>query len=405
MEEERRFLPYGRQLIDDDDIAAVADALRGDFLTTGPSVSQFENALAERTGSRYAVVCSSGTAALHLAAMAARLGPGDVGIVPSITFLATANCLRYVGADVQFADVDPSTGLITAETFADALSHTSVKPEVVLPVHVNGQAADMAAITDIADRQGISIIEDACHALGGASVRADGTMAPIGKTENNGMAVFSFHPVKTIAMGEGGAITTDDPDLDRRLRILRNIGMTRDPGDFVVTEMAFDHNGDANPWYYEMHELGHNLRASDLHCALGLSQLGKLDRFVAARRQRVTWYREALTPFAPFIKPLVQVGGCEPAWHLFVVHIDFGSAGVSRASVMHQLRDMGVGTQVHYIPVHRQPYYQNLYGQRDLPGADQYYARTLSLPLYPSMSKDDVAYVVECLHRVVGAGG
>ena len=401
---EKRFLPYGRQIIDEDDIAAVADVLRGDFLTTGPNVEKFEAVLADHTGARFAVVCSSGTAALHLATMALHLSPGDIGIVPSITFLATANCLRYVGADVLFADVDPHSGLLTAETFEAALARAPKKPKVVLPVHINGQAADMTAIAAIARREGIETIEDACHAIGGSAINRNGEITAIGKTEGRGMAVFSFHPVKTIAMGEGGAITTEDPELDHRLRTLRNIGMVRDPGAFRNTDMAFDRHGDPNPWYYEMHGLGYNLRASDIHCALGVSQFRKLGKFVAARRERVDWYRQALPRLGSLVKALPQMRGCEPAWHLFVVQIDFAAAGTDRATVMNKLKTMGVGTQVHYVPVHRQPYYRELYGDLDLPGADHYYERALSLPLFPAMTRDDVNFVVDCLGQVLGAG-
>jgi len=402
---ESKFLPYGRQQIDEDDIAAVVRVLRGDFLTTGPSVAAFEAALASRVGARYAVVCSSGTAALHLAMMALQLGPGDRGIVPSVTFLATANCLRYVGADVLFADVDPKTGLMTEDTLADALNGDSANVRVCLPVHINGQTVDMSAIAPVCEKGGISIVEDACHALGGASRRASGEMAPVGTTDPGGMAVFSFHPVKTIAMGEGGAITTDDPELDGRMRILRNIGMVREPSAFRESRQAYDEQGNPNPWYYEMHDLGYNLRASDLHCALGLSQINKLDRFVEARGERVEWYREILSPYAPTVAPIRQVAGCRPAWHLFVVQIDFRAAGINRATVIRELHGVGVGTQVHYLPVHRQPYFRNLYGDIDLPGADEYYDRVLSLPLFPDMTRQDVAYVCEQLIQVLGAGG
>lgn len=394
--------PYGRHHIDDDDIAAVVEVLRGDFLTTGPVVEAFEARLAEITGARHAVVVSSGTAALHLAAIAADLGPGDVAIVPTLTFLATANAARYVGADVVFADVDADTGLLTGETFAAALAKAGSKGKAVLPVHVNGQTVDMAALSGI---ENLTVIEDACHALGGAHRGPSGEMVAVGSCAFGEMAVFSFHPVKTIAMGEGGAITTNSDDLAEMLRRTRNIGMTRDPARFEATGQAFRANGKANPWYYEMPDLGFNYRASAIHAALGLSQLGKLDQFVATRARLRRRYEQALAPLVPVVRPIPVMPACRPAWHLAVVLIDFAAAGVDRATVMDELTAIGVGAQVHYLPVHRQPYYRKLYGEIDLPGADAYYARALSLPLHVGMSEADVDAVVDALARVLGGGG
>jgi len=391
---------YGRHNIDDDDIAAVVEVLRGDFLTTGPVIETFERRLAEITGARHAVVVSSGTSALHLAAIAADLGPGDIAIVPTLTFLATANAARYVGADVVFADVDDETGLMTAETLQDALAKTEAK--AVLPVHVNGQTVDMAALSDI---EGLIVIEDACHALGGSHRGPSGAMLPVGSCAYGEMAVFSFHPVKTIAMGEGGAITTNSDALAEKLRRTRNIGMTRDPARFEVTEQAFQANGEANPWYYEMSELGFNYRASAIHVALGLSQLSKLEQFVVTRMRLRRRYERALEPLAPVVRPVPVAPGCTPAWHLAVVLIDFAAAGIDRAAVMNELMARGVGTQVHYLPVHRQPYYRKLYGEIKLPGADAYYARALSMPLHVGMSEADVDAVVAALSQVLGGGG
>ncbi len=394
--------PYGRHHIDDDDIAAVVEVLRGDFLTTGPVVEAFEARLSEITGARHAVVVSSGTSALHLAAIAADLGPGDVAVVPTLTFLATANAARYVGADVVFADVDADTGLLTAETLGVALAKAGSAAKAVLPVHVNGQTVDMAALSGI---ENLTVIEDACHALGGSHRGPSGAMLPVGSCAYGEMAVFSFHPVKTIAMGEGGAITTNSDALAERLRRTRNIGMTRDPARFEATEQAFQANGEANPWYYEMPELGFNYRASAIHAALGLSQLGKLEQFVATRTQLRRRYEQALAPLAPVVRLIPVPPGCTPAWHLAVVLIDFAAAGIDRATVMQELMTLGVGTQVHYLPVHRQPYYRKLYGDTELPGADAYYARALSLPLHVGMGEADVDAVVAALAKVLGGGG
>ncbi|MEK7245343.1 MAG: DegT/DnrJ/EryC1/StrS family aminotransferase, partial [Pseudomonadota bacterium] len=239
--------------------------------------------------------------------------------------------------------------------------------------------------------------EDACHALGGTCGGA-----PVGACTESDLAVFSFHPVKTIAMGEGGAITTRDPALARRLMELRSHGMVRDPARFEIRAQGFGADGEPNPWYYEMPEPGFNYRASDIHCALGLSQLAKLGRFVAERRRIVEWYAEELASLAPLAKPLARAPGCEPAWHLNVVLIDFGAAGTTRARVMRALAAEGIGSQVHYLPVHRQPYYRRLYGELHLPGADAYYERTLSLPLYVGLARADVARVVAALARALG---
>jgi UDP-4-amino-4,6-dideoxy-N-acetyl-beta-L-altrosamine transaminase len=405
MATDRPFLPYGRQLIEDDDVAAVTEVLRSDFLTTGPVVEAFESKLAEITGAAHAISVSSGTAALHLTALALDLQPGDHAIVPSMTFLATANAALYAGAEVQFADVDAETGLLTPETMERALAQSDAPVRAVLPVHVNGQTVDMQGVAAVPGVDEMLIVEDACHALGGQHAGLNGAVVPVGSNAFADMTVFSFHPVKTIAMGEGGAITTNDPGLADRLRVLRNIGMTRDPSTFENAALAFDASGDVNPWYYEMAALGFNYRASAIHCALGLSQLGKLQRFMDKRTALMARYRERLAPLAPMIKPLVQMPDCNPAWHLCVVLVDFDAAGVSRADCMRALQARGVGTQVHYIPVHRQPFYRKRYGDLNLPGADAYYAKILSLPLFASMNDDDVDYVVDTLNAVLGGGG
>ncbi len=394
-----RFLPYGRQLIEEDDVEAVAGAMRSGWLTTGPAVRAFEETLAAKVQGRYAVSCASGTAGLHLAMIALGIGSGDAVVVPTVTFVATANVVRHVGAEVVFADVDPDTGLMGAAQFAEALERAGDAPvKAVIPVHFAGQCAGLAEIARLAGERGIDVVEDACHAIG---TRYDGTL--VGSCRDSIMAVFSFHPVKTIAMGEGGAVTTNDQGLCERLRLLRNHGMTREPESFTQTRMAFDGEGSPNPWYYEIHEMGFNYRASDLHCALGLSQLGKLDRFIAKRRQLADLYDELLAPYAPVVRPLGRVSGCRPAWHLYVVLIDFAAMGFARNEMMNTLREEGIGSQVHFIPVHKQPYYARRYGNRRLPGADAYYARTLSLPLHPGMDEADAERVVDVLGRSLPA--
>jgi UDP-4-amino-4,6-dideoxy-N-acetyl-beta-L-altrosamine transaminase len=381
-------LPYGRQTIEDDDIAAVTAALKADFLTTGPTVEAFETAFAAMVGSGYAVACANGTAALHLAMLALQVQPGEAVIAPSITFLATANCARYVGAEVVFADVDPESGLMTPQTLADAIARVGDRRlRAVLPVHLRGDAADLPGLAALAGEAGAVLVEDAPHALG--TTMTFGNVAErVGDARHSAMATFSFHPVKTIATGEGGMVTTNDAALAQRLRLLRSHGMVRPEG--------------ADPWWYEMAEPGFNYRLPDILCALGLSQLAKLERFAARRRALTTLYEQALTPLAPLVRPAARPAWSDPVLHLMSVLIDFEAAGVSRRTVVEALRARGVGSQVHYIPVHQQPYYRQRYGDLSLPGAEAWYARCLSLPLYPGMADADVGRVVEALKAVLG---
>ena len=395
------FLPYGRQLIEDDDIAAVAEAMRGDLLTTGPYVTRFENALSRTVNASHSVVCANGTAALHMAARALKLGARTKVIVPSITFLATASAPHLNGAEIVFADVDPETGLMRPQDLKVAIARAG-RADAVFNVHLNGQCGAIEEIASIARDAGLKIVDDACHAIGAAFVAKDGTVTQIGSNTFSDLTVFSFHPVKTIAMGEGGAVTANDAELAKRLLLARNHGMTRDAQDFVHADDAFDADGVANPWYYELIEPEFNWRANDIQCALGLSQLGKLGRFVARRRALSAAYDNLLAPFAPILRPLGRAKSCLPAWHLYVVRIDFEVAGIERGSLMRALAANGIGTQVHYVPVHRQPYYRNRYGALALPGADKYYAQALSLPLSAAMAEDDVARVVETLTRELG---
>jgi UDP-4-amino-4,6-dideoxy-N-acetyl-beta-L-altrosamine transaminase len=385
------FLPYGRQTIDDDDVAAVAQALRAEFLTTGPAVDAFEAAFAEVVGARHAVACANGTAALHLAMLALGVGEGDVCIVPSITFLATANCVRYVGAEVVFADVDPASGLMTPETLEAAVARAGGRTiAAVLPVHLRGDVCDLPAIRRIADRIGAAVVEDACHAVDSAA-RFGGAATRVGDGAYGEAACFSFHPVKTVTTAEGGMVTTPDARVAERLRMLRSHGMVRPEG--------------GDPWWYEMAEFGFNYRLPDVLCALGLSQLPKLPGFAARRRALAARYAERLAPLAPLVRPAVGPAWSDPVLHLMTALVDFEAAGRSRKSVMEALKAKGVGSQVHYIPVHAQPYYRARYGDLGLPGAEAWYARCLSLPLYPAMEDADVDRVVDALTSALGANG
>jgi len=393
----RRFLPYGRQQIGDDDVAAVTDVLRGDMLTTGPKAVAFEQALAEATGVSHAVACSSGTAALHLAAMALNLGPGDKVVVPALTFLAAANVVCMTGAEAVFADVEQATGLMGPENLAAALAQEgSGKVKAIFPAHYAGQCVAPDQLAAVAG--GLPVVADSCHALG----TSYGSGGKVGDCRYAVMETFSFHPVKTIAAGEGGAVTTNDGDLEKRLRCLHNHGMTRDASSFIRDDLARDGKGGANPWYYEMAELGLNYRLSDIHCALGLSQLSKLETFCAARRALAARYDAALAKLAPLVRPLSRVEDCNPAWHIYVTRIDFSALGMERAAIMARLKEAGIGTQVHYLPLHMQPYYRSRYGEMSLPGAEVFYEQALSLPLFPDMTEEEVDYVVEMLGKITG---
>lgn len=396
------FLPYGRQLIEEDDIAAVAEVLRGDYLTTGPTVERFEQALSAYTGATHNISCSNGTAALHMAAMALKLGAGDAVIVPSLTFLATANAARYVGAEVVFADVNPETGLMEAHNLEDALTRVPARlaAKAVFPVHMNGQCCDMESIAKVARAHKLHVVEDASHALG-ARYTYTQTQGKVGDCRYSDMTTFSFHPVKTIAMGEGGAVTTQDEALAARLRMLRNHGMTREAEGFTEKALAFDDNGQPNPWYYEMHEPGYNYRVTDIQCALGISQLAKLPHFARTRTRLVKHYMTQLSDMLPLITPIAHVPHCTAVWHLYPVLIDFKAMGYSRAQLMHRLREQDIGTQVHYLPLHQQPYYSSRYGALSLPGAEAYYAHCLSLPLFAAMTEEDVDKVVNALKSCI----
>lgn len=380
-------LPYGRQWIEEDDVAAVVDVLRSDWLAHGPKVAEFEGAFAEAVGAREAVACSSGTAALHLALRAMDVGAGDLCVVPAITFLSTATAALMCGAELRFADVHPQTGLLTPDTLAEAIGGDRAK--VVLPVHLGGRIADMAELALVARAAGAMVLEDACHAVGGS----DESAAAVGSCRASDAACFSFHPVKTLAAGEGGMVTLNDGQRAARLRRLRNHGVTHDPA-LMTQACSFDAAGERNPWSYEQVELGFNYRMDEMSAALGLSQRRKLERFTRRRAELAALYVEALETLAPVVRP-VPVGGGKPALHLYQVLIDFEAAGTTRATLMQRMRERGVQTQVHYIPLYRQPTLA-AYGAA-LPGAEAFYERVLALPLFPAMADEDVGMVVDAL--------
>jgi UDP-4-amino-4,6-dideoxy-N-acetyl-beta-L-altrosamine transaminase len=394
------FLPYGRQSISEADIDAVVEVLRSDYLTTGPSVDRFEADLAASVGAKDAVVVANGTAALHIAAMTRNLTANDAVIVPSITFTASANCIAFCGAHVVFADVDPTTGLMTDATFDEALGalrmhHPRHRFAGVIPVHYSGRPVGLDYISKVCAEHEAFVVEDACHAIG-----SEGPDGKTGACAKSDMAVFSFHPVKTLTTGEGGAVTTNDPALARQLRALRSHGIERDPAHFGG--FGYGGDNDAGPWVYEMQALGYNYRLPDLNCALGVSQLKRLPHFLARREALVAQYQAALGRRNLPVHWDAPAAGTRPAFHLFAVTIDFEALGTTRSAVMAGLKARGIGTQVHYIPVHRQPWWrERALASRELPGSDQYYRTTLSLPLYADMSDGDPERVVSALEEVL----
>lgn len=396
----RKKLPYGRQSIDSQDIAAVVRVLQSEFLTGGEAVETFEFALAKLFTVEKTVSCSSGTAALHLASMGMLIGqdPNDVVIIPAITFSATANAPFMCGAKVVFADVDPHTGLMGLAHLEDAYFRAKEvgTPKAVFPVHLNGQMAPMQELAGFAKENNLIVIEDACHALGGKYL-SDNSWKTIGDAAFSDAVCFSFHPVKTIAMGEGGAVSSRNEGFLKRISELRNHGITRNPAEFTEKHQSISPSGTLNPWYYEMQQLGSNYRSSDIHCALGESQLKKLSSFIEKRSLLMTHYKKRLTNASVNLKMLNQMNHQIPAWHLMVVLIDFSTVNFDRAQVVQKLRTKNIYTQVHYIPVPWQPFWRNQVQTPTLPGTKQYYERALSLPLFYDMSETDVNFVCDAL--------
>lgn len=389
-------IPYGKHHIDEDDIKAVVDVLRGGWLTQGPQVDAFEGAFKAYTGAKYAVAVSSATAGLHIAAMAADMSAGDTLVTSPITFVASANAARYTGADVAFADIDSATLNMSPEALEATLSQTP-NARMVVPVHFGGLPCDMEAIFAIAKRHGCLVVEDAAHALGGTY--EDGSM--VGSGGFSDMSVFSFHPVKAIAAGEGGMIATNNETLYRRLIRLRSHGMNKLDDPLLNQDLAFERN-ERNPWYYEMQELGFNYRITDLQCALGTSQLVKLPKFVARRRVLAARYDAVLADFS-HIKPAQPMDRDRSGLHLYVARFDFEALDKTRREVMLYLRGKGITTQVHYIPVPAHPYYRAQgYDPKAYPASWNYYQDGLSLPLFYDLTDDQQDYVIGVLKDLDG---
>jgi perosamine synthetase len=380
----RERLPYGRQWLDDDDIAAVVGVLRSEWLTTGPKVGEFERTFADFVGAREAVAVTNGTAALHTAMHALEIGPGDEVIVPAMTFAATANCVVFLGGSPVFCDVDPDTLLLDP-----ALIETKITPrtKAIIAVDYGGQPCEYDPLRTIADRHGLQLVADACHALGG-TYKGN----PVGSLV--ALSTFSFHPVKHITTGEGGMVTTNDTELAQRMRIFRNHGITTD-----------HHQRETQgSWFYEMVELGYNYRLTDIQCALGMSQLRKLPGWVTRRQEIAQLYNTAFTEI-PAVEPMEVRNDVSHAYHLYVIRLDLDKLHVDRAAVFSALRAEGIGVNVHYIPVHLHPFYQDRLGTGPglCPVAEAAYERIISLPIFPRMTDADVHDVVRAVCKVVDA--
>ena len=367
-------IPYGKQTIEQDDIQAVVDVLKSDFLTTEPKIAEFEQTVADYVGAKYAVAISNGTSALHAACFAAGIEPGDEVITTPLTFAASANCVLYCGGTPVFADVDPKTYNIDPE---DIQRKITDRTKAIIAVHLAGQPCDMDAIHSIAREHGLIVIEDGAHALGSVyKGKKVGSMSD--------MTTFSFHPVKPITTGEGGMIVTDNEDFYKKMILFRSHGITRD--DSMMTR-------NDGPWFYQQFNLGYNYRITDIQCALGCSQMKKLDRFLARRKESVARYNEAFADCDNIITPY-QLSDTESGWHLYIVQVK----KCDRRQVFENMRENGIGVNVHYIPVYMHPYYQEHgYENVHCANAEEIYSHIISLPLYPGLTSEQQDYVIDTL--------
>ncbi len=395
MKKSKRFLPYGRQSIDQSDIKKVSRVLKNDFITQGPNVKNFEIKFAKYVGAKYAVACSNGTAALHLSCLALNLGPGKKLLTSTITFVASANCAQYVGAETLFADIDPSTFCISIESLKKILIKKKV--DAVVVVHMSGHPANLQEIYKLKKKYDFHVIEDACHALGGFYKNTK-----IGSCKYSDLSTFSFHPIKSITTGEGGMITTNNKNTYKKLLNLRSHGIHKNTNDFYNKKIAFDKKGNPNMWYYEMNELGYNYRITDIQSALGESQLKKINKFINLRRKVAKIYNEGFAK-NDLIETPIENSDVKHAYHLYTILINFKKLGKSRNEIMKVLKKNNIGTQVLYIPVHLQPYYLKKYGFKrgQFPFAEKYYDRCLSLPIFANLKKNEVNYVINKVNSII----
>lgn len=385
-------IPYAKQSISPADIDAVVEVLRSDWLTQGPAIARFEEGVRSRCGAKHAVAVHNGTAALHLACLALDLKPGDLLWTSPNTFVASANCARYCGADVDFVDIDAGSFNMSVVALEDKLTQAAKQgrlPKIVMPVHFGGLPCDMSAIARLARKYGFRVIEDASHAVG---AELEGGM--VGNGRYSDVTVFSFHPVKILTTGEGGMALTNDDAIAARLRLLRTHGVTRES-----SQMRQEADG---PWYYEQIALGYNFRMTDIQAALGTSQLSRMDEFLAQRRHLAQRYREALQGLPIHLQ--AEPPGAKSSWHLFVINLDPARTGVTRRALYDAMRASGVAVNVHYIPVHTQPYYRELgFRVGQFPVAERYYARALSLPMYAVLTEVQQDNVIVALRGALGA--
>lgn len=395
----RAFIPYGRQLIEDDDVAAVVETLKSDWLTQGPKIAEFESAVAARAGAKHGVAVATGTAALHCACFAAGVREGDEIITTPITFAASGNAALFLGATVKFIDIRADTYCMDPRLLEKAITR---KTKAIIPVDYTGQPCDIEEINAIAKRHGLVVIQDAAHSLG-ATYKG----RPVGSLAD--MTIFSFHPVKLITTAEGGMVVTDSRELDARLRLFRTHGMTTDENLIGGIPQAADNEGpcDTNPtgragWYYDMLALGYNFRITDMQCALGLSQLRKLDRFIARRRQIAALYDAAFSRSELLVVPRQEADRAS-AWHLYMLRLKLDRLKKSRRRIFEELRAAGIGVHVHYIPMHLLQYYRGRFGHKrgDFPISEAYYDSALTLPIFPAMTDEQVRTVIDAVLGIV----
>lgn len=381
---------YGRQDINEADIQAVESVLRSDFLTQGPAIERFERRVADYCGAKYAVAACNATAALHIACLAAGLGKGDVLWTSPVTFVASANCALYCGGDVDFVDIDAKTYNMSADLLEEKLRMAKTEgklPKMVIPVHLAGQSCDMRRIRALADEYGFAITEDASHAVG-----AEYLDTKVGSCAFSDMTVFSFHPVKIVTTGEGGMVLTNDAALYEKLRLYRSHGITRDP-------RYMTHESDG-PWYYQQIALGFNYRMTDMQAALGCSQMDRLDEFVARRRALAARY-DTLLQGLPVVTPYVMTEA-HPSWHIYIIRINHEQIGKTKQQVFEEMKKRGIALNLHYIPVHRQPYYEKLgFHRGDFIQSEKYYEEAFTLPLFYELTDEQQNYIVESLRNVL----
>ena len=397
-------LPYNRQYIDQSDIDAVASSLRGEYLTTGPEAGKFEKEIAEYVGAKYAVVCSSGTAALHLSMLALGISKGDCVLTSPITFIADANAARMTGADVAFVDIEDETANLDLNK-VEAILRKKNHIKAIIPVHFSGHPVDVESLSRITSQYNVKIIEDGCHALGSSYTSLNNEVIRVGSCKHSEMTVFSFHPIKNITTGEGGAITTNDYVFYERLLSLRTHGTIKSEKNIKNKALAFSEvNGEQvlNPWYYEMQELGYNYKITDIQCALGLSQLKKINKFVRKRRKLAKKYDLSFSNLKN-CKPVQKDMRSLSSNHLYILKINFQKLGKTRAELMNEFKKSGIMTQVHYIPVVTHPYFeQKKYKISNYPNSLDYYNCALSIPLFYDLTDKQQLYVISKVKQLIG---